>query len=84
MIRSEEGWCLGRESVPFPWGLLKRSVLRCPQEQKATWEAEMIPVPRILLEWLSLFKLEYCRLIVGSERKMMSRGMVLHGFSVFE
>lgn len=29
-------------------------------------------------------KLEYCWLIVGSERKIMSRGTVLHGFSVFE
>lgn len=54
------------------------------ERHMGTREGRMYTVPRILLEWLSLFKLEYCRLIVGSDRKIMSRGTVLHGFSVFE
>lgn len=72
------------ENLPFLQGPLQRSLAWCPQEQKDTWGGGMLPVPRILLERLSVFKLEYCRLIVGSERKIMSRGTVLHGFSVFE
>lgn len=77
----ERGEAFGQGNVPFPQGLRGG---RPSQEQKATWEGGRLPVPSIPLEWLSLFKLEYCRLIVGPERKMMGRGPVLHGFSVFE
>lgn len=84
MMCSEEVRCLSREMSPVHRGSCRGHSSQCPQEQKATWEGGMFSVPRILLEWLSLFKLEYCRLIVDSERKMMSRGPVLHGFSVFE
>jgi hypothetical protein len=80
MVSIAEVRSLGKESLPQ---LPLWSPLGDPQQQN-TWEGGMCPVPRILLELLSLFKLEYCRLIVGSQRKIMSRGMVLHGFSVFE
>ena len=72
------------ENLPFLQGPLQRSLPWCPREQKDTWGGGMLPVPRIPLERLSVFKLEYRRLIVGSERKIMSRGTVLHGFSVIE
>ena len=77
--------CLGGGGKPsLSAGIPAEVTPLVPQELKDTWGGGMLPVPRILLEWLSVFKLEYCRLIVGSERKIMSRGTVLHGFSVFE
>lgn len=74
----------GQGNRPLSTGAPAKATPPVPREQKATWEGGMFPVPSIPLEWLSLFKLEYCLLIVGSERGMMSGGPVLHGFSAFE